>query len=531
MQQMDKWMDEQTKEWLQWSWVGNQFSPISVYGKEYKQELSPFHRGEEQEWLEEIKQTKALAPLLGEKKEREIMEAALLSMKDPRFFIQLLKKGEAGIETDWFHLKQFLWESKTILQRLSKIDSDLKDTLGMLSKLLDHLQPEQKSFSLEDMNDRLRELRQEKMKVNHQLQQLKEKHRQRVEQELKVSFQGNHQLYISIKDNEQINRCLAHHELEKERETPFETIFSIRTSVEERECLQHKDLLEDEIEREERSRLSALAQEFKPYLGAIEEWCKMLGLWDWRWTKAKWWLQGKEFCWPTYHPEQLQIHNGRYLPLEDKLSQEGKQYTPLSITMTNGLTTIVGSNMGGKSITVKTMALLLALAHYGLPVPASSLSTPLFNRMVAISGDQQSIEEGLSTFGAEMSRLAQFIEGKDQVLFMDELARGTNPHEGEALALAIGKHVSRQKDQMGVLITHFSILGSIGEAQHYRVIGLEKEGQMNYLLVKNKHQAVPRHALMMAQRLGLPKAMIEEAERQIQRGENHGKATTRSEEN
>lgn len=531
MQPIDKWMDEQTKDWLGWSWVWIQFNPISVYGKEYKQRISPFHRGEEQEWLEEIKQTKALEPLLDEKKEREIIEDALASMKDPRLFIQLLKKGEAGIETDWFHLKQFLWEGKTILQRLIEIEPALKDRLAMLSKLLGHLQPEQKSFSLEDMNVRLRELRQEKMKISYQLQQLKEKNRRKVEADLQVSFQGNHQLYISKKDKELLTKCLAHKEVEKERETPFEIIFSVKASIEERESLQNQEAVDKEIEIEERRRLTLLAEEFMPYLEAIEEWCTCLGLWDWRMTKAKWLLQRKDFCWPTHHLQQLHIHKGRYLPLEEQLSQEGKEYTPLSITMSNGLTTIVGSNMGGKSITVKTIALLLALAHYGMPIPASSFSTPLFRRMVAISGDQQNIEKGLSTFGAEMTRLAQCIEEKDQVLIMDELARGTNPHEGEALALAIGKHVAKQNDQIGLLITHFSILNSIAEANHYRVIGLEKEGQMNYLLVENEQQEIPRHALVIAQRLGLPKAIIEDAERQIKKGENHGEATIRSEEN
>jgi DNA mismatch repair protein MutS2 len=531
VQPVDQWMDEQTKEWLGWSWIWTQFNPISVYGKEYKQKLAPFFKGEELEWLKEIQQTKVLQPLLDEKKEREIIEDALASMKDPRLFIKLLKKDEVGIETDWFHLKQFLWESRTILQHLIEIEPALKDRLAMFNSLLGHLQPEQKSFSLEDMNESLRELRQEKMKLNYKLQQLKEKRRQKVEAELQVSFQGKQQLYISMKDKELLTKCLAHRELQKERETPFEMIFSVKTSAGENENLQHKENVDKEIEKEERSKLASLAKEFKPYLEEMEEWCICLGLWDWRWTKAKWLVHRKGFCWPTHHPQQVHIHKGRYLPVEAQLSQEGKEFTPLSITMSNGLTTIVGSNMGGKSIAVKTIALLLALAHYGMPIPASSFSTPLFKRLVAISGDQQNIEKGLSTFGAEITRLTQVIEKKNQVLIMDELARGTNPHEGEALALAIGKYVAKQKGQIGVLITHFSILNSIKEADHYRVIGLEKEGQMNYLLVKNEQQEIPRHALMMAQILGLPKVIIEEAERQIKKGEKHGEATIRSEEN
>jgi DNA mismatch repair protein MutS2 len=525
----EKWMDGQTEEWIGWSGVWNQLKPLSIFGREYKQQVLPFNKGEEQQWLEEIEKTKSLKQLSTDKIQREHVENALTQINDPRLFIQLLERGEAGTEADWFGLKQFLWESQTIFERLAPLDSSLQAPLKTIRKLLGKLQSEQRSFSLEDHAHKLKHLRQQKVQWNAQINQQKSQQREKLEQEVGATVQGRH-LFVSLKNEELLHRCTQHNELKKERETPFEVVFSVISSLEEVRLLNEIEGIEQEIEREEKRQLQVLAEEFVPYLSHVRQCISWLAIWDWRWTKWKWFLQG-ELCWPAYDDEHVEIKEGRYLPLENKLRREGKEYTPLAISMSYGLSTIVGSNMGGKSIAIKTAALLIALAHYALPVPAASCKTPLFHRMVVISGDQQNVEAGLSTFGAEMVRLAQCIEGKYQLVFMDELARGTNPTEGEALALAIGSHLAQQEKQMAVMITHFSILSSIQKAMHYRVIGLEEDGLMNYSLVENTFHDIPRQAIIMAKRLGLPNNIIEEAEELIRKGEEHGEATIRSRKN
>jgi DNA mismatch repair protein MutS2 len=524
------WMDKQTEQWIQWSLIWNRLEPLSVFGKEYKRKLAPFTRGEERQWQEEIEQTKSLEQLSVDQRAKEQVEDALIQIYDPRLFLQLLNKGEIGTEADWFGLKQFLWESRIIFERLAPLQSSLEDALRVIQELLNRLSPEQKTFSLEDQANKLKQLRQKKVQWNDQKNKYKSKQRKGLEDELGISIQGNRTLFVPLKNTELLQKCKTHKELNIERETPFEVVFSISASAEETEHSQRIEQLEQDIEKEEKQQLQALAEEIIPYLPHIRKWINWVAMWDWRWTKWKWFLQGA-FSWPTYDAKGIQMEEGRNLPLENHLKREGKKYTPLSISMNYGLCTIVGSNMGGKSIAMKTVALLVSLAHYALPVPATSFQLPLFHRMVVISGDQQSVEEGLSTFGAEMVRLAQTIPGKGQLVFMDELARGTNPTEGEALALAIGSHLAQQEDQMAAMITHFSILSSIQKAKHYRVIGLEEDGQMNYTFVENTQYELPRQAIVIAKRLGLPSNIIEEAEKLIKKGEEHGEAAIKSRKN
>jgi DNA mismatch repair protein MutS2 len=549
-------MDQQTKEWLQWSSIWEQIKPLSLYGLEVKRNLIPYTKGQEEEWLEEIKQTRQLEFLLKRKqgsieelaktgeaakrynKARMDIEDAFRVIQDPRPFLQLLKRGETGSEADWFHLKQFLWNTQLLFRNLFTVSPSIEQALAMVQNLLDKLQAGQQSFSLEEGNLNLISLRQKKAEIIQEQIQVRDRQRRQIEEDLQTRIMGNQQFFISSKDIFLLEKCLAHEGVEKVRETPFEIIFTIIRSKEESDLLQLSDSVDIQIDQEEYEKLEELRTFFLPFITDIAQWTEWIGLWDWRWAKVKW-LQSEERCWPVRVEKSVQVNviKGRYLPLSQPLSAVGKEYTPLSITCRSGLTTIVGSNMGGKSIAVKTLGLLVALAHYGLPLPARSFKTTLFQRMIAISGDNQNVQEGVSTFGAEMVRLSSCIEGKDQLLFLDELARGTNPTEGEALALAIGKALAVKEEQMAVMITHFSILASIDSAKHYRVIGLEEsEGaattsDMNYQLVENNQQEVPHHALLIARRLGLPTSIIEEAERQIREGEKHGKATIKSREN
>lgn len=526
--QNQEWMDRITAEWLEWSWIWNQLTPLSPQGKAHKKNLKPFFKGQEVEWQAEIERTKKLVGLLQQEKRAE-MEEAFAKLKDPSFFIQLLQKGEVGAETDWFHLKQFLWEVRKLFRYLGSITSELASSLDKVEQLIQILAADQSSFALGDFSKRLQEYHQEKVRANLALLQITEERKQRLEEELALSFKGTH-LFVSLKDQRRVEQCLQHKELMKVRETPFEMVFSLSPSQEEKAFHEQIEEMEGAIAAEEKSCLETLLKAFIPYLQDLEQWNRWVGEWDWRWTKFIW-LLNEERSWPVFHPQRIHIQQGRYLPLERRLQKEGKLYTPLSVELEYGLTTLVGSNMGGKSVTLKTMALLVALAHYALPVPARSFCMPLVKRMVAIHGDQENIEEGVSTFGSEMLRLAEYVHGHHQLFLMDELARGTNPQEGEALALALAEHMAREKTQLCVMVTHFSRLSALSEAKHYRVVGLEAEGHMNYVLVENEEQDVPRHALVMAEKLGVPIQIIKRAHDLLEEGESHGAIRSRSAQN
>ena len=141
----------------------------------------------------------------------------------------------------------------------------------------------------------------------------------------------------------------------------------------------------------------------------------------------------------------------------DALRGQGKEFTPISISLGRGAAVITGANMGGKSVAMKTLALNVLLVHCGFFPFAQRARCPLFHQMYIISEDLESVDRGLSSFGGEIVRFnqmsAQLGEGFSLVL-LDEFARGTNPDEGADLVQAVTRYLDRQ-NVIAVLATHY----------------------------------------------------------------------------
>lgn len=141
----------------------------------------------------------------------------------------------------------------------------------------------------------------------------------------------------------------------------------------------------------------------------------------------------------------LDIVQGRHpLLVLMQLEQNGKPVVPLDISL-GGATQeqvllITGPNTGGKTIAIKTAGLLLLMAQSGIPVPADGASTfPATAKLLADIGDEQSIEESLSTFSAHIKKISRIIAKADEqtVILLDELGTGTDPAQGAALSCGI----------------------------------------------------------------------------------------------
>ena len=122
---------------------------------------------------------------------------------------------------------------------------------------------------------------------------------------------------------------------------------------------------------------------------------------------------------------------------------------PLDVTLggENTVMVITGSNAGGKTISLKTIGLLLVMALSGMPVPADSSSIfPLVQKLLIDIGDEQSIENSLSTFSAHVSNISEIIRNADEetMVLIDELGTGTDPDEGAALSCAVLKEVQQR---------------------------------------------------------------------------------------
>ena len=147
---------------------------------------------------------------------------------------------------------------------------------------------------------------------------------------------------------------------------------------------------------------------------------------------------------PSFGPERLRLEDARHPLLEKHLRGSDKAVVPLTLELTAEARQLIisGPNTGGKTVTLKTTALLAMMAQAGIPVPAEAANFPIFTAFLADIGDAQSIEAELSTFSAHivnLNRLAQLADAHALVL-LDELGSATDPEEGSALAVAVAQH-------------------------------------------------------------------------------------------
>jgi DNA mismatch repair protein MutS2 len=146
----------------------------------------------------------------------------------------------------------------------------------------------------------------------------------------------------------------------------------------------------------------------------------------------------------------------------ERLFFDAPQIVPITIHMDKKISTLIvtGANAGGKTVTLKTLGLMSLMAQTGMHIPAAEGSTlPVFRSIFADIGDEQNIEESLSTFSAHMRRLDQIINEADDtsLVLIDELGAGTDPSEGAALGLAVLDYL-RERNVSIALTTHMTLL-------------------------------------------------------------------------
>ncbi|WP_444980902.1 endonuclease MutS2 [Paenibacillus woosongensis] len=194
-----------------------------------------------------------------------------------------------------------------------------------------------------------------------------------------------------------------------------------------------------------------------------------------------------------------------------------KTMVPLDLEIGSAYRTLIitGPNTGGKTVVLKTFGLLALMVQSGLLVPVNANSSfAIYNRIMAVIGDGQNLEQSLSTFSAQIRSLVHMIQeaGPDALLLIDELAAGTDPGEGIALSVAILEELSRRGATV-LVTTHFNELKTFAShTEGFQNARMEFDPETLMPLYRlTIGQAGQSYAIEIASNLGIYSGIIERA--------------------
>ncbi len=237
---------------------------------------------------------------------------------------------------------------------------------------------------------------------------------------------------------------------------------------------------------------------------------------------------GKLWLRQARHPLLEQLFRGQGAEDRNQESgvrrqEAGRTVVPIDVRLGSpfNLLIITGPNTGGKTVSLKTTGLLCLMAQTGMHIPAGQGSAvPVFSDILADIGDEQSLEQSLSTFSSHMSRIAHILKAADKraLVLLDELGAGTDPVEGAAL----GRAILDQLDHIGCLAM---VTTHLGDLKTYAFSNERAENAAVEFDVETLQPTFRLHigqfgmsnALKIARRLKLPRELLRRAHRYLRR--------------
>lgn len=216
-------------------------------------------------------------------------------------------------------------------------------------------------------------------------------------------------------------------------------------------------------------------------------------------------------------------YRGMFHPqIKAALEDKGKPFIPIDIQFGMEPVTIIGANMGGKTVVLKMLALNQLLFQFGFGIPALSAEIDIKDNVFFCIGDDQNIVTGLSSFAAEMKQidgvLNYIFDGEVKkghngkiLALIDEPARTTNPIEGKALVESLVDILSGESLSV-LLTTHYNI--DCENVKKMRVIGLV-DGVMDYRLIETQSGDIPHEAINIARSMNINERWVRRAEERL----------------
>jgi DNA mismatch repair protein MutS len=233
---------------------------------------------------------------------------------------------------------------------------------------------------------------------------------------------------------------------------------------------------------------------------------------------------------PVMHDgDEIEIVQGRH-PVIEAVNQE--PFIPNDLYMNNStdrLLIITGPNMGGKSTSLRQVALICILAQMGSFVPAERARLPLLDRIWTRVGASDDLSRGRSTFMVEMTETASILHSATprSLVLLDEIGRGTATFDGLSIAWAVAEylHDSAEHSAKTLFATHYHELTDLAErlpgAQNYQIMATEREGEVVFLHRLERGAASKSYGIEVARLAGLPPAVVARAREVLARLERY----------
>ncbi|MBO7316582.1 MAG: Smr/MutS family protein [Paludibacteraceae bacterium] len=275
--------------------------------------------------------------------------------------------------------------------------------------------------------------------------------------------------------------------------------------------------LENEERREIVQILTQITNHIRPFSSDIIENLHFLGKIDFLKAKSLFSIEIGAIKPNLKNESHIDWKKAKHPLLLLSLKRQNKEIVPLQISLNKSrrILLISGPNAGGKSVCLKTVALLQFMLQCGLPIPIhESSEAGIFSKIFIDIGDEQSIENDLSTYSSHLLNMKNFLKfsNSETLLLIDEFGSGTEPQIGGAIAESILNHLNK-KQVFGVITTHYTNL------KHFAA---QTEGISNGAMLYDRHQMSPlfqlqignpgsSFAIEIAQKIGLPDEVIKEA--------------------
>ncbi|WP_326911203.1 MutS-related protein [Sedimentibacter sp. MB31-C6] len=529
---MKIFMTDNTKKNINFDYIFNEVRPITEYGIKSKLEAKPFKKGQEADLKQEFNKIRAF---IETSKRRNVIDI-LRHTKNIIETIERAKNNQVLDEVELFEVKNFLIQvekMERILRGILSIE-DLKLTLlPHLFELLDPANEKMNTYYIYDeYSDKLRIIRKDKKETDKKIRILKKQIKEEIEKKYNVKLNLKNEVIVNKSQKDKIEALNAEQNLRISGENYLNIIYIIKNNKEIDE-LEHKlDVLSIDEENEEYKIRQNISKEIKSSYDVFIRNMHIIGRVDYIIAKANYGQKTKSVEPEITSDLEIIIKGGRNLKLEKTLKEKHNEYIPVDLNINKKVICITGANMGGKTVSLRMIGQIVAAASYGMLVPCEYAKICLFDHISISVGDDQSIEKGLSTFGAEIVNLKEALDYSDErsLILIDELAGGTNPKEGYAITKAVINFL-KSKDCITVLTTHYDNVANDSDIQNLQVAGLklpEDTGMitinnidqiskyMDYRLIEVQYQNfIPKDALRIAKMAGIYDKIIEDAEKYI----------------